>query len=114
MAPKLRNQWLSFSGMVALKVRTGGSEEPGIISPLLPLNHPNTARHPNQASGSLSLSLFFRSVREIRPREQGILQLSADPEMCSGTAHGEAAAPQDLWAEKQNDATRFTNMEGSR
>ena len=31
MAPKLRNQWLSFSGMVALKVRTGGSEEPGII-----------------------------------------------------------------------------------
>ena len=31
MAPKLRNQWLSFSGMVALKVRTDGSEEPGII-----------------------------------------------------------------------------------
>ena len=32
MALKLRNQWLSFSGMVALKVRTGGSEEPGIIT----------------------------------------------------------------------------------
>lgn len=31
MAPKLRNQWLSFSGMVALKVRTGGSEWAGII-----------------------------------------------------------------------------------
>ena len=30
MALKLRNQWLPFSGMVALKVRTGGSEEPGI------------------------------------------------------------------------------------
>ena len=27
-----RNMWLSFSGMVALKVRTGGSESPGIIS----------------------------------------------------------------------------------
>ena len=32
MAPKLRNQWLSFSGMVALKVRTGGSEWAGIIT----------------------------------------------------------------------------------
>lgn len=27
-----RNIWRSFSGMVALKVRTGGSENPGIIS----------------------------------------------------------------------------------
>jgi len=26
-----RNIWRSFSGMVALKVRTGGSEIPGII-----------------------------------------------------------------------------------
>src|SRR5699024_7435473 len=26
------NMWLSFSGMVALKVRTGGSKSPGIIS----------------------------------------------------------------------------------
>ena len=26
-----RNIWLPFSGMVALKVRTGGSESPGII-----------------------------------------------------------------------------------
>lgn len=32
MAPKLRNQWSSFSGMVALKVRIDDSEEPGIIS----------------------------------------------------------------------------------
>ena len=31
MAPKLRNQWLSFSGMVDLKVRTDGSEGAGII-----------------------------------------------------------------------------------
>lgn len=27
-----RNMWLSFSGMVAPKVRTGGSESSGIIS----------------------------------------------------------------------------------
>ena len=32
MALKLRNQWLSFSGMVALKVRTGGSIWTGIIT----------------------------------------------------------------------------------
>ena len=32
MALNCRNIWLSFSGMVALKVRTGGSESPGIIN----------------------------------------------------------------------------------
>ena len=31
MALNYRNMWLSFSGMVALKVRTGGSKSPGII-----------------------------------------------------------------------------------
>ena len=32
MALNYRNIWLSFSGMVALKIRTGGSKSPGIIS----------------------------------------------------------------------------------
>ena len=32
VALNYRNMWLSFSGMVALKVRTGGSKSPGIIS----------------------------------------------------------------------------------
>ena len=32
MALNYRNMWLSFSGMVALKVRTGGSKSPGIIT----------------------------------------------------------------------------------
>ena len=32
MALNYRNIWLSFSGQVALKVRTGGSESPGIIN----------------------------------------------------------------------------------
>jgi hypothetical protein len=31
MALNYRNMWLSFSGMVALKIRTGGSKSPGII-----------------------------------------------------------------------------------
>lgn len=34
MALNYRNIWLPFSGMVALKVRTGGSESPGIITRL--------------------------------------------------------------------------------
>ena len=32
VAPNLRNMWLSFSGMVALEVRTSGSKSTGIIS----------------------------------------------------------------------------------
>ncbi|MGN8862977.1 hypothetical protein ACTNCE_13820, partial [Dorea longicatena] len=32
VALNYRNIWLSFSGMVALKVRIGGSKSPGIIS----------------------------------------------------------------------------------
>ena len=32
MALDYRNAWLSFSGMVALKIRTGGSKNPGIIT----------------------------------------------------------------------------------
>ena len=31
MALNYRNMWLPISGMVALKVRTGGSKSPGII-----------------------------------------------------------------------------------
>jgi len=34
VALNYRNIWFSFSGMVALKVRTGGSESPGIIKKL--------------------------------------------------------------------------------
>ena len=38
VALNYRNIWLSFSGMVALKVRTGGSESPGIITSRLILS----------------------------------------------------------------------------
>lgn len=37
MALKTRNPWLSFSGMMALKTRTGGSKCPGIINYFLEL-----------------------------------------------------------------------------
>ena len=35
VALNYRNMWLSFSGMVAPKVRTGGSESSGIITVFL-------------------------------------------------------------------------------
>lgn len=38
VALNYRNIWLSFSGMVALKVRTGGSKSPGIITLLIQKN----------------------------------------------------------------------------
>jgi len=42
VALNYRNMWLSFSGMVAPKVRTGGSESSGIINAdfLLSANRP--------------------------------------------------------------------------
>ena len=39
MALNYRNMWLSFSGMAAPKVRTGGSESSGIIKGLYPLGY---------------------------------------------------------------------------
>ena len=36
VALNYRNMWLSFSGMVALKVRTGGSKSSGIITIVSP------------------------------------------------------------------------------
>ncbi len=48
VALNYRNIWLSFSEMVALKVRTGGSENPGIIN-----NSPPVAK-----SKKLSSKLF--------------------------------------------------------
>ena len=38
VALNYRNMWLSFSGMVAPKVRTGGSESSGIIIIIIPQN----------------------------------------------------------------------------
>ena len=39
VALNYRNMWLSFSGMVAPKVRTGGSESSGIIITLIQWKH---------------------------------------------------------------------------
>ena len=46
VALNYRNMWLLFSGMAALKVRTGGSKSPGIIilTPLMGGNMPQSDR----------------------------------------------------------------------
>ena len=41
MALNYRNMWLSYSGMVAHKVRTGGSKSPGIITTDLEASAPS-------------------------------------------------------------------------
>jgi len=41
VALNYRNMWLSFSGMVAPKVRTGGSESSGIINNIIDINYYN-------------------------------------------------------------------------
>ena len=54
MALNYRNIWLSFSGQVALKVRTGGSESPGIIKMLMERHLNKKARrssHKNHVKG---------------------------------------------------------------
>ena len=39
MALNYRNMWLPISGMVALKVRTGGSKSPGIIKEIMKMTN---------------------------------------------------------------------------
>ena len=56
MALNYRNAWLSFSGMVALKIRTGGSKNPGIIrylKEMLSLFEKNFINETAETRGSL-------------------------------------------------------------
>lgn len=68
MALNYRNIWLSFSGMVALKVRTGGSKSPGIIilSYFMEMNDADIAR---------KLNLVRSTVHEHRTRSLEILKI---------------------------------------
>ena len=52
VALNYRNMWLSFSGMVALKVRTGGSKSPGIIIDEGDGDHLQTSDPGSVSSGS--------------------------------------------------------------
>lgn len=65
MALNYRNIWLSFSGMVALKVRTGGSKSPGIISEEIGVSQQTISKYENGDENIpgdmlLALSKFFR------------------------------------------------------
>ena len=56
VALNYRNMWLLFSGMVAHKVRTGGSKSPGIITP------PSSAKIFTPTTQKRSLIKVFRTV----------------------------------------------------
>ena len=64
MALNYRNMWLSFSGMVALKVRTGGSKSPGIIN----LINSNTVREHYFSTTILSILIFEFAIKCVRTR----------------------------------------------
>ena len=55
MALNYRNMWLSFSGMVALKVRTGGSKSPGIIT---------LSKHPRKITSSDAVHIYKQSEED--------------------------------------------------
>ncbi len=61
VALNYRNMWLSFSGMVALKVRTGGSKSPGIIT------YPVTALllHSLNIKISLLMSFYLKNRKKV-------------------------------------------------
>ena len=61
VALNYRNMWLSFSGMVALKVRTGGSKSPGIIN----LQSVNLEEHDTVVL-SVVMVLIMENVRQKR------------------------------------------------
>lgn len=61
VALNYRNIWLSFSGMVALKVRTGGSKSPGII--ILPLFVKEIETYEKKNRHLLVLYVFFHPYK---------------------------------------------------
>ena len=72
MALNYRNMWLSFSGMVAPKVRTGGSESSGIIKKALEVSSKSEVRVGKEI-GAFSLELdgifwkmFFKQQSNMR------------------------------------------------
>ena len=72
MALNYRNIWLSFSGMVALKVRTGGSESPGIIShPENLLEFVDILQQELIRAGVLSEDYDFEAHKKLVPMQPG-------------------------------------------
>lgn len=78
MALNYRNIWLSFSGMVALKVRTGGSESPGIITLLIKerLGHEKI-----QTTLGTYGHLYPNTNLEVAKKLTGILQVQSATEI---------------------------------
>lgn len=78
MALNYRNIWLSFSGMVALKVRTGGSESPGIITEVMFHELVKTLAEKENVTEKLKAEntlLWIRKMNNIRNRATEIVNV---------------------------------------
>lgn len=76
VALNYRNMWLSFSGMVAPKIRTGGSESSGIIINDVALKLLAKAAYANAEKEANSACLFIgyqpkmpQKVKELKERK---------------------------------------------
>ena len=76
VALKLRNQWLSISGMMAPKVRTDGSMSPGIIT--LSIKNPLFSDPPIKAFLKTGVFLLFHLTAQKTSRrlDQFLLYVS--------------------------------------
>ena len=99
VALNYRNMWLSFSGMVAPKVRTGGSESSGIIrkhevtfselsekelSKLFTMDEYGTEYHHFEVHGydiEVKNTLIAEALKELTERKRNVILLSYFMEM---------------------------------
>lgn len=93
MALNYRNIWLSFSGMVALKVRTGGSKSPGIIKIIVANqdgnNSPNAKFRFEYRSGSIENDT---PILNLNGEKQGVLnEKGIQQHICDVLEGGERA-----------------------
>lgn len=79
MALNYRNIWLSFSGMVALKVRTGGSKSPGIIT-LQSVDAGHIGNYDSCVS-CLRLTSYWRPLEGTAPYIGKAGEISCEPEI---------------------------------
>lgn len=72
VALNYRNIWLPFSGMVALKVRTGGSKSPGIITFPLKIHFKGRQLPAGRGFFKISFALVIRATGFWQPAGQRI------------------------------------------
>ena len=105
VALNYRNMWLSFSGMVALKVRTGGSKSPGIITVV------ETCSKTAADCPCLVFPYIERTGQGLRPAVGGLFsfrQYDAGTGLCCPLAAAFSLSAKDTF--QRPPATRWTGI----